>query len=173
MGACSALQATDFLWQVISELLHHPWHLIILIVAARYFTPKPFSVFGGFYGRVQKKLSLLLNNRKKNAPFLLIGIVNGFLPCGLVYMAIASAIASGSAASGALLMFMFGLGTFPLMFSFMVLSKYLSASFRSRIVKALPFFTIIVAMLLILRGLNLNIPFVSPLIKPTEIVSCH
>ena len=42
-----------------------------------------------------------------------IGILNGFLPCGLVYMALAGSLAMGSAGGGAAYMFLFGLGTLP------------------------------------------------------------
>jgi len=73
-----------------------------------------------------------------------------------------------------LLMFMFGLGTFPLMFSFMVLGKYFSFSFRNQIKKMVPFFVGAMAVLLVLRGMNLNIPYVSPAFMHTdkEVVSC-
>ena len=42
-----------------------------------------------------------------------LGLLWGWLPCGLVYSALVTALASGSAASGAALMLAFGLGTLP------------------------------------------------------------
>jgi sulfite exporter TauE/SafE len=42
-----------------------------------------------------------------------LGMLWGWLPCGLVYSALATALAAGSASQGALLMLAFGLGTLP------------------------------------------------------------
>lgn len=146
--------------------------VMLLFIAVKYFTPYPIKTRNTFHQYIQQKLGGLLNS-KNHVPYLWIGMINGFLPCGLVYIAIASAIATGNGLHGALLMFMFGLGTLPLMSSFMIVSKYLSHSFKTRMVKLIPVFTIMIAVLMILRGLNLNIPFISPMVKSMQGVSCH
>lgn len=46
------------------------------------------------------------------------GLLWGFLPCGLVYSTLSWSLASGGASAGALLMFMFGLGTLPALLAF-------------------------------------------------------
>ncbi|MBV7268584.1 sulfite exporter TauE/SafE family protein [Winogradskyella luteola] len=115
--------------------------------------------------------------KKKTADtFLTIGFLNGFLPCGLVYMAVFGAIATGSLLQGSFYMILFGLGTIPLMTSAIYLGKFLNHTVKQRIQKAIPFFVIIIGVLFILRGLGLGIPYLSP-IPVVETVSsaieCH
>jgi sulfite exporter TauE/SafE len=110
---------------------------------------------------------------KKSLPALLfIGVLNGFLPCGLLYAAIAGAIASGAAIKGAAFMAVFGLGTLPAMFTITLIKDYLSFRFRERIRFAVPVFVGVMAVMLILRGMNLGIPYLSPSIK-TEKGMCR
>lgn len=102
-----------------------------------------------------------------------IGLLNGLLPCGLVYMAIAGSMATGNAFQGALFMGLFGLGTFPAMLTLTIIKDQINIRVRERIRKAVPVFVAVMAILLILRGMNLNIPYVSPSIKTTSTGSCH
>jgi len=92
----------------------------------------------------------------------LIGILNGFLPCGLVYVALAGAIASGDAISGAAVMMLFGFGTVPAMFSATVFGKFINIGLRTKLRKATPYLAIALAVIFILRGMNLGIPYLSP-----------
>ncbi|MEZ5015128.1 MAG: sulfite exporter TauE/SafE family protein [Chitinophagales bacterium] len=91
-----------------------------------------------------------------------LGFFNGLLPCGLVYLALAGAVAGGSILHGGIYMLFFGLGTLPMMFSLSAFGNFIGMKGRFRIRKYLPAFSILVAVLLILRGLNLGIPYVSP-----------
>ncbi len=100
--------------------------------------------------------------KKTSDTFLTIGFLNGFLPCGLVYMAIFGAIAGGNAAEGSLYMIFFGLGTIPLMTTAIYFSNFLKGALRQKIQKAIPVFVVIIGILFILRGLGLGIPYVSP-----------
>jgi sulfite exporter TauE/SafE len=93
---------------------------------------------------------------------LVLGMLNGFLPCGLVYVALAGALAQGSFVLGALYMFLFGLGTIPLMMVLLVSKQFLSEKLRFKLTKVIPVFTVFVACFIILRGLNVGIPYVSP-----------
>ncbi|CAN5312755.1 sulfite exporter TauE/SafE family protein [soil metagenome] len=105
-----------------------------------------------------------------------IGTFNGLLPCGLVYLGIAGAIATGSSLHGSLFMFLFGLGTIPAMFSLSLLANSINLNLRNKINKAMPIFVVFMALLLILRGLNLGIPYVSPKMSSTAPVCskcCH
>ena len=122
-------------------------------------------------GSLKNKLGAAL---KKKSPdtFLTIGFLNGFLPCGLVYMALFGAIAMGSAAEGSLYMLLFGLGTVPLMTSVIYFSNLFKSSFKTKIRKAIPLFIVLIGVLFIVRGLGLGIPYVSP--KPaTEMISAE
>jgi uncharacterized protein len=124
--------------------------------------------------RVKALLSQVF--RRKNYPALFTaGVLNGLLPCGLVYLAVAGAIGSGSMIDGALFMAMFGAGTVPVMFSMMVLKNQVSLNFRNSMRKLVPVFAVIFAALFILRGLNLDIPYLSPKLtaeKGMEVKGC-
>lgn len=100
--------------------------------------------------------------KKKNDTFLSIGFLNGFLPCGLVYMAVFGAIATSSLWRGGIYMLLFGLGTVPLMSLSVYLGNFLKGKARQRIQRVIPIFVVIIAILFILRGLGLGIPYLSP-----------
>lgn len=130
------------------------------------------------YKVVGKIKSWLGESLKSKSPdtFLTIGFLNGFLPCGLVYMALLGAIASGDPASGALYMMIFGLGTVPLMTATVYFGSVLKGSLRQQIRRIIPVFIVIIGMLFILRGMGLGIPYISP--KPgmnmqTTEMECH
>ncbi|WP_242132216.1 sulfite exporter TauE/SafE family protein [Aestuariivivens marinum] len=114
--------------------------------------------------------------RKTADTFLTIGFLNGFLPCGLVYMAVFAAIASGNALTGSLYMTVFGLGTLPLMTTAIYFSQFLKDSIRQKIQKVIPIFIIVFGLLFILRGLGLGIPYLSPTPVNGSIqtqINCH
>lgn len=97
-----------------------------------------------------------------------IGFLNGFLPCGLVYTALFSALSSPDITTTILYMACFGLGTSPLMILFIYLGNFLSLTMRKYLQKALPFLVMIVGILFIIRGLGLGIPILSP--QTTELM---
>ncbi len=150
--------------------------IILVLVPAKIFAKYNFSkpVYK-IISKVKTKLGQEL--KKKTADtFLTIGILNGFLPCGLVYMALFAAIAMGDIAKGSLYMVLFGLGTIPLMTTAVYFSGFLKGSAKKRIQKLIPAFVVVIGILFILRGLGLGIPYVSP--SPVlEVVSsqidCH
>ncbi|MFY9309377.1 MAG: sulfite exporter TauE/SafE family protein [Bacteroidia bacterium] len=104
---------------------------------------------------------------------LFIGILNGLLPCGLVYLGITGAIATGNVVKGALFMVAFGAGTLPAMLAVTVIRDYISVRFRQRIRSVVPVLVGAMAVLLILRGMNLGIPYVSPSIESNGKTECH
>lgn len=106
---------------------------------------------------VQRTLGRLLR-RQDSASLLGIGALNGLLPCGLVYMAVAGAVTSGSAAQGAAFMALFGLGTVPMMAAVAMAGQFISLSWRNRVRKLLPVFLITFALFFIARGLNFTVP---------------
>lgn len=112
----------------------------------------------------KQQLGLLLKSSK---PFnlLRIGMLNGFLPCGLVYTAIGGAIATGNTIQGIWFMFFFGLGTLSLMFLAVQLANFVSLTIRNKIRKIFPYLLVLIGILFVLRGLNLNIPYLSPKIN--------
>lgn len=104
---------------------------------------------------------------------LFIGLLNGLLPCGLVYLGIAGSVATGNILKGALFMAAFGAGTLPSMLAVTVARDYISIRFRQGIRRAMPVLVGAMAVLLILRGMNLGIPYISPSIENDGKASCH
>lgn len=138
--------------------------LMILAVSIPQKTLNKYNLSKPIYKLISKVKSALGSQLKKRTPdtFLTIGFLNGFLPCGLVYVAIFGAIAAGKIGNGALYMAAFGLGTVPLMTSAIYLGNFLSTQIRQRIRKLVPVFVIIIGCLFILRGMGLGIPYISP-----------
>ncbi|MFI5221986.1 MAG: sulfite exporter TauE/SafE family protein [Bacteroidia bacterium] len=94
-----------------------------------------------------------------------IGLLNGLLPCGFVYIALVGSLATQDIFQGSLFMFFFGLGTLPMMFSVSLIGQFLSIKIRSRINKFVPVFAVFIGCLFIIRGMNLGIPYLSPKIS--------
>ncbi|MDH5464882.1 MAG: sulfite exporter TauE/SafE family protein [Thiovulaceae bacterium] len=65
-----------------------------------------------------KKLYRNLIHSKSFFSFYALGVLNGFIPCGLVYIFATFALASGSVISGMLVMAVFGVATIPALFGF-------------------------------------------------------
>jgi len=97
------------------------------------------------------------------------GLVNGLLPCGLVYMALAGALAVGDPIQSAGFMFVFGLGTIPLLAATVFAGQWLTASIRLKFQRVVPYVVALVGVLMILRGLGLGIPYLSPPEKALQI----
>ncbi len=111
--------------------------------------------------KVKFKLGIYLN-KKSNKALFLIGFFNGFLPCGLVYMALIGSISTGNSVQGAFYMSLFGLGTIPMMTAAVLLGNFVNLSLRKKIQNIIPAFVVVIGLLFILRGLGLGIPYISP-----------
>ncbi len=147
--------------------------VILIILLIHQFGNPVTNKFSRISEGIKSKLGAYLKSDKKLISYLYIGILNGFLPCGLVYIAIAAAIAAGTVLKSSMLMFAFGLGTLPIMALTMVFGKFISLNLRQRINKISPYLIMCVALLLILRGLNLGIPYVSPTHNAGHVECCH
>ena len=100
--------------------------------------------------------------RRNFSSLALLGMLNGLLPCGLVYVALAGAAAGRSIGQGVGYMALFGLGTVPAMLAIGLSGRMLPLSLRQRLRGAIPVGVGLLAALLILRGLSLGIPYISP-----------
>jgi sulfite exporter TauE/SafE len=152
--------------------------MILVVLFPKVFQKISFSKnISGVIFKIKNSLGKELK-KKGNDTFFTIGFLNGFLPCGLVYMAIFGALATSNAFSGSLYMFLFGLGTIPLMTAVVYLGRFAKGNFRKNIQKAIPILVIFIGTLFILRGLGLGIPYISPL-KPilssaaSSVTGCH
>lgn len=146
--------------------------LIPLHVFNKYNFSRPLFTF---ISRIKSALGKALKKKTPDALFT-IGFLNGFLPCGLVYMAVFASLAMGNAAYGSLYMILFGIGTIPLMTSAIYLGKFLNSSVKKRIQQAIPVFVVFIGLLFILRGLGLGIPYISPapvVEMATSSMQCH
>ena len=123
-----------------------------------------FNKPGIFYLSLSKvKLTLRkLFLIKSYGSLYLIGLINGLLPCGPLYLAFIISTGTGNTFNSTIFMLMYGLGTIPLLFSITLLGNFISMSVRNKINNLLPVLIVIIGMLFILRGLNLGIPYLSP-----------
>lgn len=136
--------------------------IIVVLIPTRIFNK--YNLSKPIYKLISKvKTGLGQAFKRKTADtFLTIGFLNGFLPCGLVYMAVFASLAMDGALKGSLYMALFGMGTIPLMTSAIYLGKFLNSKVKQRIQKAVPVFVVIIGILFILRGMGLGIPYISP-----------
>lgn len=126
-------------------------------------------------GKLKSLLGLYMRKRSYRA-LLITGLVNGLLPCGLVYMALLGSLGMSSVYNSSLFMVLFGLGTFPLMFLVGYLGNVLTANLRMKFQKIVPVLVFCIGVLFVLRGMGLGIKYVSPstgtlTIEQTE--ECH
>ena len=149
--------------------------VLLAFVLFHFMVRLPGRWFELFQNKVRTSLQKLLTSKLNSSTFLLIGMMNGLLPCGLVYIAIVAALATGKIWLGGLLMFSFGMGTIPMMAGIMVFSRKISLKHRQVINKVMPYMVCVMAGLLILRGLNLGIPYVSPKMGDSvkSVPTCH
>lgn len=136
--------------------------IIMMLIPYKYFQKYNFSkpVFK-LISKVKSALGARLKNKSYSSLFS-IGILNGFLPCGLIYMALFGAIAMGSPEKSSMYMLLFGLGTVPLMSVAAYIGNFLSTIIKKRIQQLIPVLVVIIGLFFILRGLGLGIPYISP-----------
>lgn len=148
--------------------------LLYLLVPKKYFHFTTTTVLSKPFILLRQQLGKLFQSQKLSSLFF-IGVLNGFLPCGLVYLALTSSIITASPVNAGMFMLFFGLGTFPLMFATVLMGNYLNQSIRKKIHKAVPALLFFMAALLILRGMNLGIPFISPEFDSAHkhVAGCH
>jgi sulfite exporter TauE/SafE len=120
---------------------------------------------------LKRPMAKLLQKRSFTA-LAVLGLLNGLLPCGLVYVACAGAAATGNLLDGAGFMAAFGAGTIPMMLAISLSGSLVPLRLRLRLTKAVPVTVGLLATLLILRGLSLGIPYVSPDLSGGHVSPC-
>ncbi|MCH1417740.1 MAG: sulfite exporter TauE/SafE family protein [Flavobacteriaceae bacterium] len=92
-----------------------------------------------------------------------LGMINCFLACGLVYIALSGSFLLGSTLESSLFMLLFGLGTFPSMFGVRFLKFIFKDSrFKTKLNYLVPLLSVLFGIWIIPRESNLSIPFISP-----------
>ncbi|WP_223609070.1 sulfite exporter TauE/SafE family protein [Chryseobacterium sp. OSA05B] len=150
--------------------------ILLIIMALFSFGGKDFAskipFLSKFLYSVKLNLGKLLQKADYRSRFTT-GVLNGFLPCGMVYMALTASLASGGIWQGASYMALFGLGTLPFMFAVVLAGNLMNQAFRVKVLKAVPVIMIILGGLFILRGLELGIPYISPRAEAMTISKDH
>ncbi len=139
----------------------------ILMIMVALIPEKTFAQYNfskPIYKLISKVKSLLGNQfkRKSTDAIFTIGILNGFLPCGMVYAALFGAVAMQNEFYSSFYMILYGLGTIPLMSAVVYVSNFLSLPFRNKLQRVIPIVICVIGVMFILRGLGLGIPYVSP-----------
>lgn len=137
---------------------------IIIFLAFWYKKSEKYVAGAGFFGLgavLKKNLGKFIRMGGKPA-FFASGLINGLLPCGMVYMALLASLALQDPWAGAFYMFAFGLGTIPLMLVVMLSGKLFKVQIREKFLKGMPYLAMIIGILFILRGSGLGIQYVSP-----------
>jgi len=137
--------------------------MIALVVVPLIFKkmPSPNNVFESYSARLMTGFKNMF--RKGTVASLFgIGLLNGILPCGLVYVAVAGAINTGDVVSAMLYMALFGAGTIPVMLAVSLAGSMISLNLRIFVNKMSPYVIVLLGVLFILRGLSLGIPYISP-----------
>lgn len=139
--------------------------ILILTLALLYFIQKKtihLSLLNRFYHSVQGMIIRLLKSSTGLFGFVLMGMANGLLPCGMVYIALAATLSLPQISQSVAFMAMFGAGTLPAMMLVGYAGQMIKPEIRQLFRKAVPVFITLMGVVLILRGLNLGIPFISP-----------
>ena len=148
---------------------------LLLVILSSFSMASRIKGLAWLHRTVQTRLSSLLKSIDRPVSLFPVGVLNGLLPCGLVYVAIAAALATADTLQGVLLMFAFGIGTIPVMAGLMLFGHLISIPIRQKINKAVPYMIGAMAIILILRGMNLGVPYLSPKLDKhtTEVSCCH
>ena len=150
--------------------------IVVVLIPERIFAKYNFSkpVF-----RLISKMKTALGSQFKNRSYkslFTIGLLNGLLPCGMVYVALFVSIAMQHAGLGVLYMVLFGLGTIPMMSAVVYIQSFITVSVRNKIQKVIPYVAVCIGVLYVLRALGHGIPYVSPYTMSLfvqESANCH
>lgn len=173
LGAVLGIVGQGFEMAGLQQYLTIAVGILLILMAIFSFGGKDFAskipYLAQFLFRVKMNLGKLLQKADYRSRFTT-GILNGFLPCGMVYMALTASLAAGGIWEGAAFMTLFGLGTLPFMFSVVLLGNLMTNAFRIKILRAIPVMMIILGGLFVLRGMEIGIPYVSPKKESLKII---
>lgn len=116
-----------------------------------------------FLSRVTKPMGRLYRSGGVGA-MIIIGLLNGLLPCGFVYAALATALTAGNVVESMTFMAAFGAGTIPAMLGVSLLGRLAGTAWRTRLQRMVPIGLALVGLLLVIRGLGLG-AMMSPLLS--------
>ena len=124
------------------------------------------------FTHLRERLAALFQQKNYKSLFF-IGILNGLLPCGLLYLALAGAVSTGSSLKSSFFMAAFGLGTLPLMWTLSFFGSLAGNATRKKLKLIYPYMMAFVACLLIMRGAGFHIPFLESAGIKTGAIDCN
>jgi sulfite exporter TauE/SafE/copper chaperone CopZ/plastocyanin domain-containing protein len=117
------------------------------------------NIFPGlrkFNPRMPKIFAKKIYAKRLSSSPLYIGILNGLMPCGPLQAMQLYALSTGSPVKGAIAMFLFSVGTFPLMFLFGALSSFMNKKFSGKLMKASAVLVVVLGMFMFGNGVSLS-----------------
>ncbi len=184
-GRTTTYVALGWLFYSFRSIFHPEWQQILslvlgglfLLMGILAFVPNSFFKFSTpWAGQVKTQLGKLIGNPAVGT-FLFTGVLNGLLPCGLVYMALAASMAAHSFGEVAALLYSFGLGTIPMLLMISFFKSSVSALHLQQLKRSVPAIMFLFGSLFLLRGMNLGIPYLSPRItveqSQIKTTCCH
>ncbi|WP_291777301.1 sulfite exporter TauE/SafE family protein [Cecembia sp.] len=170
MGGLIGLVGFSFSLAGVQQWVSILMGVLILLMAFFYKQSERWITQSGVFGSLHRLKSSLGKYLKKGGTqaFFASGLLNGLLPCGMVYIALIASLALQSPLEGALYMMFFGLGTIPMLIGVMLTGKILSLPIRNKLTNAMPYVAMFIGILFIVRGLGLGIHYVSPKLPSFE-----
>ncbi|MDV2463557.1 cytochrome C biogenesis protein [Elizabethkingia anophelis] len=180
LGAILGIIGEGFEMAGFQQVLTISVGIMLIIMALFSFGGKDFASRIPFINNALLKVKINLGKLLQKAGYksrFTTGLLNGLLPCGMVYMALTASLAAGGVWQGAAFMGIFGLGTFPFMFAVVLVGNLMNQALRIKVLKVIPIVMIILGGLFILRGMEIGIPYLSPASEAMGIskdaASCH
>jgi len=177
IGLAAGLLGRGVNWFGLTQIISIVLGLMIVlsVLLPRLFPKTEWSFLRGFKQWQINAMQQIMVKQSAGWMFVF-GLLNGLLPCGLVYTAVAASLVAHNIYESMLFMGFFGMGTIPAMILLVAAAQYLPQKIRNQFRKLVPVFTLMIGFLLILRGLNLDIPFISPYlnaaIQGTDAIHC-
>lgn len=156
----------------LQEILSLVSGIVLIIIAVLHFSERKKLCSDKLYQKIFGPIAAFMG-KWMSKPYggLFAGMLHGLIPCGMVYMAIAGSLNTGSAWTGSSFMFFFGLGTTPLLLFASFMPGLLRRFISPRLMIPVLFF--IAGTFLIARSVNLHIPYLpEPVNRHTEAAVC-
>ncbi|WP_018342347.1 sulfite exporter TauE/SafE family protein [Cytophaga aurantiaca] len=176
LGALIGIAGKGFALAGMQQMLSIAAGILIIVSALLAYTSTNNVVMNRIADTIRTRLKSAFHfyfQQKGNTALFMLGLLNGLLPCGMVYMAMLAALAAGSPASGAAFMTGFGLGTVPMMFGVCLAGNVVGMKWKNFIYKAAPLLACMVGVLLILRGMQVSVPLLSAGHDCCSASTCH
>lgn len=146
--------------------------ILLILLLSKLFPHLEGKIHNNFILQAIRKKLVPHIHSKIPVSSLLGGMLNGMLPCGLVYVALAGATAMQDVAAGGLFMVFFGIGNLPMLFAVMVLGQKFQLPLRAVFSKWYPALIGMMAILLIMRGMNWG-TYLSPALIKGKVDTVH